>query len=311
MAGKLRSAQIKYLVCLEPFVRTPHILSDSENRIGVILVGRPDSEDWDEVVQGATEAMEAVRRIGAQHKAFKKKDVDHRRGKFTAFAAGVSFGGPGNLVHTAFQCRLVSLLLHNKYIWCITGFQSSSLAFFAPKLYCYYANTLTSLFDHHPGLEHNFSNSIFPACTFNCGPATVALDHLDDRNLSHGLCGLTALGSYDLTRGGHLILLNMKLYVRFPPGSTALIPSACLHHANTKIWDGETRLSFAQYTASGLFRWVAYGFQSAKNLEMQPGRKVKKTEIDEEDGTRWEHGLAMFSKIETLAADQRDVFDLD
>ncbi|KAJ6621993.1 hypothetical protein B0H10DRAFT_2015542, partial [Mycena sp. CBHHK59/15] len=51
------------------------------------------------------------------------------------------------------------------------GFQSSALATYAPKLYRYYCTILKALFDHHPGLVHTFSNSVFPAVTFNLGPA--------------------------------------------------------------------------------------------------------------------------------------------
>ena len=86
------------------------------------------------------------------------------------------------------------------------------------------------------------------------------MDHIDHNNLSHGLCALTALGAYDHTLGGHLILFGLKLVVQFPVGSTVLIPSGCMEHGNTPIREGETRLSIAQYAAGGLLRWVAYGF---------------------------------------------------
>jgi len=122
------------------------------------------------------------------------------------------------------------------------------------------AQFLKALFEWNPHLSHNFSNSIFPAASFNCGPTTVSLEHTDYSNLSHGLCALTALGDYDHTLGGHLILFGLKLAVQFPAGSTILIPSGCMGHGNTPIGEGETRLSIAQYAAGGLFRWVAHGF---------------------------------------------------
>jgi len=108
---------------------------------------------------------------------------------------------------------------------------------------------LEALFHKYEHLKHNFPNSIFPAAGFNCGPQTIALDHTDYNNLSHGLCALTALGSYDHKQGGHLILFGLKLVIQFPSGSTALIPSGCLGHGNTPNCDGETRMSIAQYAA--------------------------------------------------------------
>jgi hypothetical protein len=184
-----------------------------------------------------------------------------------------------------------------------------ALAAFAPKLYGYFARTLNALFFRHPHLEHNFPNSIFPAASFNCGPQTVALDHTDFSNLSHGLCALTALGEYDHTLGGHLILFGLKLAIQFPVGSTALIPSGCMDHGNTPIREGEVRLSIAQYAAGGLFRWVAYGFRSAKSLLKTNTGKVLKMQIDKDAGERWREGLGMFSTLDGLQADVEAAFN--
>jgi hypothetical protein len=117
-----------------------------------------------------------------------------------------------------------------------------AFAAYALKLYQYFAQTLWQLFEKYPFLTHNFSNSIFPAASFNCGPRTVSLDHTDYNNLSHGLCALTVLGAYGHTLGGHLVLFGLKLAVQFSVGSTALIPSKCVSHGNTPIGEGEIRL---------------------------------------------------------------------
>jgi len=183
-----------------------------------------------------------------------------------------------------------------------------ALAAFAPKLYQRFAKTLHALFTQHAHLEHNFTNSIFPAASFNCGPQTVSLEHTDYNNLSHGLCALTALGQYDHTLGGHLILFGLKLLVQFPAGSTALIPSGCVGHGNTPIREGEFRLSIAQYAAGGLFRWVAYGFRSAKSLLKTKAGKALKKEIDMAAGERWREGLALFSTKDGLPTDVAEVF---
>ncbi|KIM38351.1 hypothetical protein M413DRAFT_46322, partial [Hebeloma cylindrosporum] len=177
---------------------------------------------------------------------------------------------------------------------------SGALAAFAPKFYRYLVRTLEILFGKYSHLEHTFSNSAFPAASFNCGPRSVSLDHIDYGNLSHGLCALTALGSYDHTRGGHLILFGLKLAVQFPVRSSVLIPSGCMEHGNTPIGEGETRLSIAQYAAGGLFRWVAYGFRSAKSLLKTAAGKCLKHKIDKGANERWKEGLAMFSTMEGL-----------
>ena len=81
-----------------------------------------------------------------------------------------------------------------------------------------------------------------------------------------------------------------------------------MDHGNTPIHDGEVRLSIAQYTAGSLFRWVAYGFRSAKSLlKTAAGRQLKK-KIDKDAGERWREGLAMFSTIGGLQVDADEAF---
>lgn len=131
----------------------------------------------------------------------------------------------------------------------------------------------------------------------------MSLDHTDFNNLSHGLCALTALGTFNHLLGGHLILFGLRLAIQFPAGSTVLIPSGCMDHGNTPIGEGEDRLSIAQYAAGGLVRWVAYGFRSAKSLlKTAAGRRLIK-KADKGTGERWREGLAMFSTLGGLQAD--------
>lgn len=175
-------------------------------------------------------------------------------------------------------------------------------------MYRFYAGVLGKLFNHHPTLQHNFQNSIFPAISFNLGPETVSLDHLDYGNFSSGICALTALGNYDPTKGGHFIFFPFRIVAEFPPGSTVIIPSACLNHGNTPIQAGETRMSIAQYAAGGLFRYVAYGFATVKSLLSTAAGRAKKVQIDMKAGERWKLALNLFSKYSELATDVADVY---
>jgi hypothetical protein len=109
--------------------------------------------------------------------------------------------------------------------------------------------------DWNPNLMHNFSAtvSVFATATFNFGPQTVTFPDLNFTNLAWGWCAITTLGDFDPNKGGHLILWDLKLIVRFPPGSTILIPSALIRHSNTSIGSHEKRFSFTQYTPMGIF----------------------------------------------------------
>ncbi|KAJ7034814.1 hypothetical protein C8F04DRAFT_1210516 [Mycena alexandri] len=105
------------------------------------------------------------------------------------------------------------------------------------------AGFATGFTNDYTHLRRPFLNSIWSACTFNLGPRTCCLGHRDHGNLAFGWCAITALGNYDYTKGGHLILWDCKLILEFPPGTTILIPSAAIFHSNIPIGPGEPRLS--------------------------------------------------------------------
>jgi hypothetical protein len=176
---------------------------------------------------------------------------------------------------------------------------SGCFATWAPNIYAYYVRYLRPLYAKYPRLKRNFRNSIFSCATFNFGPHACSFDHTDPANVPYGWCAITALGPFDPTRGGHLVLWDLKLVIEFPPGSTILIPSATLRHSNVAIQPGEKRFSFTQYTAGGLLRWVEHGFQSAVNY-MSGLNKKQLVEAELKAAKRWTDGVDMFSKLTSL-----------
>jgi len=164
----------------------------------------------------------------------------------------------------------------------------------------HYAVELGKLFDSNYTLRRNFKNSPWPAATFNFGPWTITFPHTDPGNLAFGWCAITALGKFDFRRGGQIILWDLGLVIDFPPGSTILIPSAVVRHSNTVIQASETRYSFTQYAAGGLFRWVKNGFCSDKTFVAKATEKqMKQREAARE--RRWKDGVCLFSKLSELA----------
>jgi hypothetical protein len=184
------------------------------------------------------------------------------------------------------------------------------MAFYAPKLFRFYEDKLEQLYDHHPTLRRNIPGSIFPASTFNLGPSTVCVEHVDSANVSHGLCPITSAGSYNPKIGGHIVLKQPKLIIEFPPGSTILLPSSTLVHSNTPIHAGETRFSMTQYCAGGLIRWVNYGFRTAKSLLEEKGGKERIEAINGSGDSRWRESLNLFSTVDGLQGDRKAVFGL-
>ncbi|KAJ7135536.1 hypothetical protein C8R46DRAFT_922798, partial [Mycena filopes] len=280
---------------------------DVHGRIIAILLGRPEDPDWDAVIQEVCKVFEHVRRAGRRGSWFRPRDTRHRRGRYAVLTAGVSFGGgqkrPGNLVNGPRQ-KLVNYILRNKSVRRLAGFQSSGMARYAPKLWRYYVDILQKLFDHDKNLQHLFMNSLFPAASFNLGPNVVTDGHIDTQNFVPGLCGITSGGNFDHTVGGQIYLKQLNLVIDFPSGSTILIPSGFIEHGNTPTQPGERRISFTQYAAGGLFRWVHCGFRTAKSL-LATGGDALIASFDGPPGSRWRWALNLFSKRSELDADRQ------
>lgn len=140
---------------------------------------------------------------------------------------------------------------------------------------------MEELLEEDPELSPPFGNTVFACTAFNFGPNVVSREHKDHLNLAFGWCSITALGKFDHEKGGHLVLPELKLAVEFPAGSTVFIPSAALTHYNLPIVSGEQRHSTTQFTAGGLFRWIAYGYQEkgcalAASVEQERWWETKK-----------------------------------
>lgn len=167
---------------------------------------------------------------------------------------------------------------------------------YAPRLYAYYGQTLNALLESDRRLKPNFDKNVFGAAMFNLGPKVFTFPHKDHQNLAWGWCSVTAMGDFDPREGGHLVLWDLGVMIEFPSGSTILLPSAILVHSNISIREGETRYSFAQFSAGGLFRWVECGMQPQHVFESAGGQLRGGAD-------RWREGVAMYSTWSELVED--------
>ncbi|THU84434.1 hypothetical protein K435DRAFT_624512, partial [Dendrothele bispora CBS 962.96] len=231
--------------------------------VAAFLAGQPRDESWGALVE------EAVLKVEEAHGkiSFTEKQLHHGRGDFPALSMGLAHSGgrrkPGNVYHSSTAVlTIITTLLVPHCFQRIAGFANGAFQTCAPAVFQYYCTIsidsikVGALLDWNPALHRSFPKSVWAACTVNFGPATVSRPHRDSANLAFGWCAITAFGWFDPDKGGHLILRDLGLMVRFPPGSTILIPSALITHSNTPIQKGETRYSFVQYSAAGLFHWV-------------------------------------------------------
>jgi hypothetical protein len=117
-------------------------------------------------------------------------------------------------------------------------------------------------------------------------------------NVPFGWCAVQALGPFDSTQGGHLILWDLKLVIEFPSGATILIPSATISHSNVPVQQGDERASFTQFTAGGLIRYVDNGFRTEKELAAEDPEEYER--IWKLKDTRWQMGLGLLSTVDEL-----------
>ncbi|TRM56351.1 hypothetical protein BD626DRAFT_541377 [Schizophyllum amplum] len=289
---------------------TPNIDGkETSNVVIACLAGRPSDgaksgrtpleADWTTATSSLADAIERQR----SRTTFGKAARDHRRGMFGAQAQGISHGGgqlrPANLKHSKTMTKVLLFLVALPSMIRAAHFSSSVYGTWAPLIHALSGDTLDALLASDPDLKRNFEASVWACITINFGPRTVTFPHRDYANLAFGWCAITALGRFDPDKGGELILWDCKMIIRFPPGSTILIPSAILKHSNTRIALSERRYSVTQYTAGAIFRWVEHGFQLDKayyaSLSKAEAAKDAKTAAG-----RWRRGRAMFSKFDDL-----------
>lgn len=180
----------------------------------------------------------------------------------------------------------------------VTTLMIGMFAVYFPELYEDYSQTLGELYDGDDTLRPIFDGGVWPAVSFNFPPNAYTKIHTDAGNKANGMCPIFSLGNFDPTRGGHLVLPDLKLIIEFPPGSLIFIPSATLRHGNIRIRPGESRTSWTQYAAGGLFRWMRYGRCGWEDV-----KKSNKALADEEIAARhdaWKEALEYFPTIDSI-----------
>ena len=118
-------------------------------------------------------------------------------------------------------------------------------------------------------------NSSFLGISYNLGPRAEARLHRDDKNLAPGICVIAALGKFDHRLSGHLILVEPKTILEVKPGDVVIMPSAVITHCNSPLRPGDFRASIVQYTAGAIFRFIAQGFKTQKNMSQEAVQELK------------------------------------
>ncbi|KAJ7813717.1 hypothetical protein B0H14DRAFT_3477601 [Mycena olivaceomarginata] len=210
--------------------RDPKLILDADSRIVAVLLGRPEGDNWDEVLDEMVRVMDGVRARRVKRGVFKRQECRHCRGDFYVLKGGLTKGPgqkkPGNLALCKEYRRLLGLITDHPAIRRIAGFQSRPGHII--MLYRHYKLTMQSIFERQPELTQLFPNSIFPTATFNLGPDVITPEHLDMLNYAYGMCAVTSAGKFNHKLGGHIYLEHLKLVCEFPSGASVLLFSGAL-----------------------------------------------------------------------------------
>ncbi|KAJ7811806.1 hypothetical protein B0H14DRAFT_2378063 [Mycena olivaceomarginata] len=269
-------------------------LVDNAGRIFAVLAGRPDDDQWRGAVCRAYDFIKAEG-IAADFPAAMRR---HRRGLFAAINVGLGYGQRAptwmdNKQHTP----MVNRLLAHEDINRLANFASFAFSMWVPRLHAHYVKNNAELQVRLPHFKHPFPKSVFASTAFNFGPRVWTFKHRDVCNLAFGWCAVQSLGPFNAVKGGHLVLWDLKMVVEFPAGALILLPSATVSHSNVALEAGEERISFTQFTAGGLFRWVDNGGRTAELQREDPDEWERMQALKD---TRWETGLSYFSTVDEL-----------
>ncbi|KAJ3865614.1 MAG: hypothetical protein NXY57DRAFT_907508, partial [Lentinula lateritia] len=271
---------------------------DSQNRLVLVAAGGPnDPTYWDD----AAKMSELMLKMGAETK-WEPAEKHCRRGDFPSVAYGWSYGKgqpmPQQLggKHQEMMADFIS----QPCVQRIASYQSAAFSLWFPKAYGEFYQRNIQLKEKIPNFHGNIKGSVYSCCTANCGPNTWTHIHRDTMNSPGPCCAVTSGGPYDPEKGGQLIVWDLKLIFDFPPGSTILLPSALFRHSNIPVQKGDKRVSFTQYTAGGIHRWLEYGGRTEERFELEDPEGYCR--MLKERPERWRKVLDQFSTIEELKA---------
>lgn len=112
------------------------------------------------------------------------------------------------------------------------------------------------------------------------------------------MCFDTAGGDFDPNKGGHLILHELRCYIKMPPGRIVLFPSAAITHETVPISPGESLWSLTGYSAAGLWRYADQGMKTRSAWLAKDPKAVAAHDCKGQE--RWTKGCAMFKTVSEL-----------
>ncbi|SJL11850.1 uncharacterized protein ARMOST_15261 [Armillaria ostoyae] len=257
--------------------KTPRPIVDKNGVIFAVLAGRPDDPTYLQAADEMYKKMEAESRA-ANVKA--RSNQPHHRGLFTAVNVGLSYGkgqpAPSMLNIQSDYTDFIWRLILQPSVQRIAAFASGHRSTCGVPDSLHITKTIWIISIESWEQLPYFLGRFFPALLL-----TLA-----------GTC------RFDATAGAHLVLWELKMIIEFLHGATIFIPSATITHSNTAPAPGDQRLSFTQFCAGGLLRWVDNGFHMEEVLRQEDPEAYEA--MQEAKNTQWKLGLGLYSSVDEL-----------
>ncbi|KAJ2935881.1 hypothetical protein H1R20_g1211, partial [Candolleomyces eurysporus] len=253
------------------------IIEENTDKIMIVMASQPDDPTYQKCQLRVTDKVLEVGKAAE----FTAEELHHKRASESAalnhgIFHRVGTSGPVNLSNG--KCtQLLEDLVKDPDICRMASFADASFKTWSPKVYEEIENKLEQLYDHSPSLSLPFECCVLPCAAFNFGPQ----------------------GPLTQSKGGHLVIEELKLFIQFPPGANILIPSALVKHGNTPVGQGEVRLSFTVFCPGRLVRWVNNDFQTQEDLRKRVGKKKFEERMKLKE-TRWKEGLEKICTVQEL-----------
>ncbi|KAG9014681.1 hypothetical protein FRB90_005209 [Tulasnella sp. 427] len=272
---------------MNPRVDYPFV--DRDGKVWAVVLSDPI--DWDKRRAGIRRARERlVTRVASL------KEPENRRGDFRSYQHGFSFGNgriePMNFVnHPTVQAALEEFYEDSDVI-ALFRYVENGLRTWFPHHHEDFCAAVKSVQEHHPYLRTPLAGSCFPASTINTGERVFCKPHRDASNEGAAVCLDYIDGTFDINKGGHLVLHEARRIVKLRLGGIIIFPSAVITHENIPIGLDETRFSLTGYLAGGIRRYLAAGGQTLGEWRLRD--PVGAAAHDEGGEDRWITGCARF-----------------
>ncbi|KAJ7736216.1 hypothetical protein DFH07DRAFT_779764 [Mycena maculata] len=234
--------------------------------------------EWDGCYGEAVKlAFQAIRNAGAEAR-FSALMHQHRHGLFAAVNIDLSYGKgqrTPSWLHAKEYTGLAEGLLANHSIQCLAGFADAVFALWVPRLYQYYRNCDAKLRDEHVG---------FFRCGIQLRPQCLDVQTSGRLESCVRVVATLSFGTWGL------LLDSRRAHSSYSPPPVA--------HSNVPVQDNEEHVSFTQFSAGGIFRYVDNGCQTVEELAENDLEEYER--LMALKATRWEEGLKLFSTITEL-----------